>query len=102
MIRRPPRSPLFPSTPLFRSIRPNCPACRSGEKHPSHVLYCRQQGRRFSLYVPEELVPQVQRWLDNGRSEEHTSELQSQSNLVCRLLLEKKKGHDCGNRTLLN
>jgi len=49
-------------------IRPNCRACRSGEKHPSYVLYCRQQGRRFSLYVPEELVPQVQRWLDNGRA----------------------------------
>ncbi len=49
-------------------IRPNCPACLSGEKHPSHVLYCRQQGRRLSLYVPEELVPQVQRWLDNGRA----------------------------------
>jgi len=49
-------------------IRPNCPACLSGKKHPSHVLYCRQQGRRLSLYVPEELVPQVQRWLDNGRA----------------------------------
>src|SRR5207302_1412071 len=49
-------------------IRPNCRACRSGKKHPSYVLYCRQQGRRFSLYVPEELVPQVQRWLDNGRA----------------------------------
>ena len=49
-------------------IRPNCPACHSGEKHPSYVLYGRQQGRRFSLYVPEELVPQVQRWLDNGRA----------------------------------
>ena len=49
-------------------IRPNCPACLSEEKHPSHVLYGRQQGRRFSLYVPEELVPQVQRWLDNGRA----------------------------------
>ena len=49
-------------------IRPNCPACLSGEKHPSYVLYGRQQGRRFSLYVPEELVPQVQRWLDNGRA----------------------------------
>jgi hypothetical protein len=49
-------------------IRPNCPACLSGEKHPSHVLYGRKQGRRFSLYVPEELVPQVQRWLDNGRA----------------------------------
>jgi hypothetical protein len=49
-------------------IRPNCPACLSGEKHPSYVLYGRRQGRRFSLYVPEELVPQVQRWLDNGRA----------------------------------
>jgi hypothetical protein len=49
-------------------IRPNCPACHSGEKHPSYVLYGRRQGRRFSLYVPEELVPQVQRWLDNGRA----------------------------------
>ena len=49
-------------------IRPNCPACLSGEKHPSYALYGRQQGRRFSLYVPEELVPQVQRWLDNGRA----------------------------------
>jgi hypothetical protein len=49
-------------------IRPNCPACLSGEKHPSYVLYGRHQGRRFSLYVPEELVPQVQRWLDNGRA----------------------------------
>ena len=49
-------------------IRPRCPACLSGEKHPSYVLYGRQQGRRFSLYVPEELVPQVQRWLDNGRA----------------------------------
>lgn len=49
-------------------IRPNCPACLSGEKHPSYVLYGRQQGRRFSLYVPEELVPQVQRWLDNGHA----------------------------------
>jgi hypothetical protein len=49
-------------------IRPNCPACRSGEKHPSYVLYGRQPGRRFSLYVPLELVPQVQRWLENGRA----------------------------------
>jgi hypothetical protein len=49
-------------------IRPNCPACRSGERHPSYVLYGRQKGRRFSLYVPETLVPQVQRWLHNGRA----------------------------------
>lgn len=49
-------------------IRPNCEACRSGKKHPSYVLYGREEGHRFSLYVPEELVPQVQRWLDNGRA----------------------------------
>src|SRR2546423_1659274 len=49
-------------------IRPNCPACLSGEKHSSYVLYGRQQGHHFSLYVPEELVPQVQRCLDNGRT----------------------------------
>jgi hypothetical protein len=49
-------------------IRPNCEACRSGKKHPSYVLYGREKGHRFSLYVPEELVPQVQRWLDNGRA----------------------------------
>src|SRR2546427_7731004 len=71
MIRRPPRSTLFPYTTLFRSparspLRP-CPSGRqggvSGEDHG----------------------------VQSGRSEEHTSELQSQSNLVCRLLLEKKK-----------
>ena len=49
-------------------IRPNCRACLSGKQHPSHVLYGRQQGRRFSLYVPQELVPQVQRCLDHGRA----------------------------------
>jgi hypothetical protein len=37
-------------------------------KSKTEILYGRQQGRRFSLYVPEELVPQVQRWLDNGRA----------------------------------
>jgi hypothetical protein len=49
-------------------IRENCPACRSGEQHPSYVLYGRLQGRRFSVYVPEELVPEVRRCLDNGRA----------------------------------
>src|SRR2546430_6111814 len=72
MIRRPPRSTLFPYTTLFRSQslgRPRRPVLRgSGE------------GR-------SPLVPRPPR----SRSEEHTSELQSQSNLVCRLLLEKKK-----------
>lgn len=49
-------------------IRENCPACRSGEQHPSYVLYGRLKGRRFSVYVPEELVPEVRRCLDNGRA----------------------------------
>ena len=49
-------------------IRDNCAACRSGEQHPSYVLYGRLKGRRFSLYVPEELVPEVRRCLDNGRA----------------------------------
>lgn len=61
---------LLGSLSLRRSpcIRDNCAACRSGEQHPSYVLYGRLKGRRFSLYVPEELVPRVQRCLDNGRA----------------------------------
>src|SRR2546430_11730905 len=65
MIRRPPRSTLFPYTTLFRSPCPGSGSCR---RHAARWL-------------------RASRW----RSEEHTSELQSQSNLVCRLLLEKKK-----------
>src|SRR5688572_32120056 len=72
MIRRPPRSTLFPYTTLFRSSEWLSRLPRPG---PSLRLW---PGR-----------PQA--WLETDRSEEHTSELQSQSNLVCRLLLEKKK-----------
>jgi hypothetical protein len=49
-------------------VRENCPACMSGEQHRSYVLYGRQKGRRVAVYVPEELVPEVQRGLDNGRA----------------------------------
>src|SRR5262249_3435109 len=49
-------------------IRENCPACQSGEQHPSYVLYGRLRGRRFSVYVPEDLVPEVRRCLENGRA----------------------------------
>ena len=49
-------------------VRENCPACRSGVQHPSYVLYGRENGRRFAVYVPEELVPEVRRGLDNGRA----------------------------------
>src|SRR3974377_1765668 len=51
-----------------RCIRKKCPACRSGEQHQSFVLYGRTDGRRVAVYVPEELVPEVQRSLDNGRA----------------------------------
>src|SRR2546430_11667824 len=74
MIRRPPRSTLFPYTTLFRSIG---------------ATLSKSQGSR-TLRLPEGAEPAIEKE-DEQRSEEHTSELQSQSNLVCRLLLEKKK-----------
>ena len=49
-------------------VRENCPACRSGEQHPSYVLYGRVKGRRVAVYVPEELVSEVRRGLDKGRA----------------------------------
>src|SRR5688572_31677456 len=83
MIRRPPRSTLFPYTTLFRSL---------GGQPKGHGQLCeaRLRGgvqRRADLFRLRSPLPN--RFL--ARSEEHTSELQSQSNLVCRLLLEKKK-----------
>src|SRR2546430_6619116 len=79
MIRRPPRSTLFPYTTLFRSSFPGGLA-EPGEQLPAAAL--RESEEELGLAPADvELV----------RSEEHTSELQSQSNLVCRLLLEKKK-----------
>src|SRR2546426_5536095 len=83
MIRRPPRSTLFPYTTLFRSDRsarvhrPRRPeAGDTVVRAPSRVADVREAGRQ-------------------ERSEEHTSELQSPCNLVCRLLLEKKKQREC-------
>ena len=49
-------------------VRANCPACQSGEQHASWVLYGSVKGRRFSVYIPEDLVPEVQRCLDKGRA----------------------------------
>src|SRR2546427_8590083 len=81
MIRRPPRSTLFPYTTLFRSVH----GWAAGDDlaHQDHLVVRRHLPVRVA--DPRGLVG-AQR-----RSEEHTSELQSQSNLVCRLLLEKKK-----------
>src|SRR5256885_11039601 len=83
MIRRPPRSTLFPYTTLFRS---NSEPRRRPRKVYAH-LHCRTD--RASLRVG--LRPPEGR---RARSEEHTSELQSPCNLVCRLLLEKKKNEE--------
>src|SRR2546430_5851646 len=80
MIRRPPRSTLFPYTTLFRSHdRPALAHFRDGPAGQQH-----SPGNARTDPVPAN---------SRARSEEHTSELQSQSNLVCRLLLEKKKKH---------
>src|SRR5256886_9970740 len=79
MIRRPPRSTLFPYTTLFRS----------GKYHADPEALRTLKARRQIVFRYGEADGRVTR-----RSEEHTSELQSQSNLVCRLLLEKKKKTD--------
>ncbi len=49
-------------------VHENCQACLSGEQHPSYVLYGRHNGRRFAVYVPEDLVPEVRRAVENGRA----------------------------------
>src|SRR2546430_13175766 len=79
MIRRPPRSTLFPYTTLFRSL---------------NVAVDPAQRRRGVARAVMEATLDAGRKHRCTRSEEHTSELQSQSNLVCRLLLEKKKHND--------
>src|SRR5256885_3126861 len=81
MIRRPPRSTLFPYTTLFRSTRPVFPPARA----PTPDLGCSRKGRSL-----------------RRRSEEHTSELQSPCNLVCRLLLEKKKDKGIGGNVKIH
>lgn len=51
-----------------RCLRPNCAACQSGEQHRSYVLYGRHNGRRFAVYVPDDLIDEVRRAVDNGRA----------------------------------
>src|SRR5688572_32273046 len=90
MIRRPPRSTLFPYTTLFRSHELRGVAQQRGPQpgRPVHFLAVEQLRLRIDRHAA---VAALLRRPGSGRSEEHTSELQSQSNLVCRLLLEKKK-----------
>src|SRR2546427_6023249 len=87
MIRRPPRSTLFPYTTLFRS----------------HVLKAGVSAAflTYDLNKANREIPQFFFGQNASRSEEHTSELQSQSNLVCRLLLEKKKFSETNPRHLV-
>src|SRR2546426_6090963 len=84
MIRRPPRSTLFPYTTLFRSPRSQVPGIevRADDDHLTRELAAAELGHGVPLQHGV-------KW--SSRSEEHTSELQSPCNLVCRLLLEKKK-----------
>src|SRR2546430_12210882 len=87
MIRRPPRSTLFPYTTLFRSLITDGWRISQGEEPLPERPDLKHAGNFF--YKLTGTVPQT--WQTRMRSEEHTSELQSQSNLVCRLLLETKK-----------
>src|SRR3989454_8609367 len=88
MIRRPPRSTLFPYTTLFRSIA-----------SADAAMYQAKSGGRNRMVVASG-EPEKKRRRKGERSEEHTSELQSPCNLVCRLLLEKKKDNMPKVRTL--
>lgn len=49
-------------------VREHCAACERGDQHPSYVLYCRIKGRRVGVYIPNDLVPEIRRALDNGRA----------------------------------
>src|SRR5690242_21520769 len=92
MIRRPPRSTLFPYTTLFRSTSSCCPIAASRRASTASTS---RTTTPFCSRAPVDVEPARDRHRrsrrSRSRSEEHTSELQSHVNLVCRLLLEKKK-----------
>src|SRR2546427_2383320 len=91
MIRRPPRSTLFPYTTLFRSIAHRLVQHAPERIIPEHADDHRRVGVGKRVSRPIDELREVEEEDGLQRSEEHTSELQSQSNIVCRLLLEKKK-----------
>src|SRR5688572_31107042 len=95
MIRRPPRSTLFPYTTLFRSCARGSRRSRRAPSPASAISFTFRIPRpsRARSPISSSITPYGSRE-DRQRSEEHTSELQSQSNLVCRLLLEKKKKNE--------
>src|SRR2546421_8018183 len=93
MIRRPPRSTLFPYTTLFRSRRASLPNARRAV-HAQATTHTRPNALAFGrlrVHATNRTPSRDSRPPPQRRSEEHTSELQSRSDLVCRLLLEKKK-----------
>src|SRR2546427_7367312 len=94
MIRRPPRSTLFPYTTLFRSLGAVFLKAAGEVLRPLgqlNTFVVAAVALAAILFFPDGLLGHALRRGEGKRSEEHTSELQSQSNLVCRLLLEKKK-----------
>src|SRR5260221_10537135 len=96
MIRRPPRSTLFPYTTLFRSVPRIFTAldqARDGVKSATNGFLGQLRIALSDGVTPTRLSTLLARCREEDRSEEHTSELQSHSDLVCRLLLEKKKNN---------
>src|SRR5258708_16009006 len=100
MIRRPPRSTLFPYTTLFRSpcalpaLKSTAP-CSPSRQPLKKLLASAEKPSRSTL---QKATKAAGAWCSAFRSEEHTSELQSPDHLVCRLLLEKKKNHHLSPR----
>jgi hypothetical protein len=74
-------------------IRKNCPTCASGQGHSSHVLYGRRGGKRFSIYVPEELVPEVREAIANGR---RLQELMSEAGVRYTHALKARRRKEAG------
>src|SRR5260370_25387956 len=92
MIRRPPRSTLFPYTTLFRSLAHGPGTQQAGDRHVGKIGGARSGVCPGMGHTPDRAPPIFPTCRSPAcRSEEHTSELQSHLNLVCRLLLEKKK-----------
>src|SRR3712207_6925276 len=91
MIRRPPRSTLFPYTTLFRSVCPNIQCAGVSKPWPGRPESNRNEPSPRLRVSPRPIASSRYSRPSGGRSEEHTSELQSRQYLVCRLLLEKKK-----------